>query len=174
VGGVSFPLFPPIEIDGKLRHRLGMRAYSFDPQLAPEGKSVVVVSISSDYDRWKKLGDEPARYRAEKEAVCDAIIEALERRFPGIRGKIEMRDVATPLTWERFTGNWRGAYEGWMPSAKTFMREMSKTLPGLDCFYMTGQWTTPGGGLPPAVSSGRHVVQRLCHKDRRPFVATEP
>jgi len=47
-------------------------------------------------------------------------------------------------------------------------------LPGLDGFHMIGQWTTPGGGLPPAVSSGRHVVQVLCKEDGKRFVATEP
>jgi len=35
-------------------------------------------------------------------------------------------------------------------------------------------WTTPGGGLPPAVSGGRHVIQLLCKKDKKPFVTTEP
>jgi phytoene dehydrogenase-like protein len=54
------------------------------------------------------------------------------------------------------------------------MTQMSKTLPGLENFYMIGQWTTPGGGLPPAVSSGRHVVQLLCQQDRKPFRADQP
>ena len=103
-----------------------------------------------------------------------AVLDALEQRIPGIRDKVEMRDVATPVTWERFTGNWRGAYEGWLPSGKSLMMQMKKTLPGLDGFHMIGQWTTPGGGLPPAVSSGRHVVQVLCKRDGKRFVATEP
>jgi hypothetical protein len=29
------------------------------------------------------------------------------------------------------------------------MMSMKKTLPGFDGFHMIGQWTTPGGGLPP-------------------------
>ena len=151
-----------------------MQAYNFDPQLAPEGKSVLIVSIGSDYDRWEELSHDPERYRAEKEAVADGVLRALEQRLPGVRAKVEMRDVATPVTWERYTGNWRGSYEGWLPSGKNLMMQMSKTLPGLENFYMIGQWTTPGGGLPPAVSSGRHLVQILCKKDGRQFVTTEP
>jgi len=54
------------------------------------------------------------------------------------------------------------------------MMQMKKTLPGLDNFRMIGRWTTPGGGLPPAVSSDRHVVQVLCKRDGKRFVATEP
>ena len=174
ISGISFPLSPPIEIDGKVRNRLTMQAYNFDPHLAPEGKTVVVVALNSDYDRWKELRRDPERYRAEKEAVADGVLRALEQRLPGVRAKVEMRDVATPVTWERYTGNWRGSYEGWLPTAKTLRLRMSKTLPGLEDFYMIGQWTTPGGGLPPAVSSGRHLAPILCKKDGREFVTTEP
>jgi hypothetical protein len=39
---------------------------------------------------------------------------------------------------------------------------------------MIGQWVAPGGGLPPAVSTGRHVVQILCKNDGKRFVALEP
>jgi phytoene dehydrogenase-like protein len=174
ISGITFPLSPPIEIDGKLRERLSFKVYNFDPALAPEGKSVIILMLSSDYDRWLELSKDPERYAAEKEAACEAVLDALERRIPGIRAKVEMRDVATPVTWERFTGNWRGSYEGWLPSGNSLMMQMKKTLPGLDGFHMIGQWTTPGGGLPPAVSSGRHVVQLLCKQDGKRFVATEP
>ncbi len=174
VSGITFPLSPPIEIDGKLRERLSFKVYNFDPALAPSGKSVIVLMLNSDYDRWVELSKDPGAYAAEKEAACEAVLDALERRIPGIRDKVEMRDVATPTTWERFTGNWRGSYEGWLPSGKNLMMQMKKTLPGLDRFHMIGHWTTPGGGLPPAVSGGRHVIQLICKGDGKRFVATEP
>jgi len=174
ISGITFPLSPPIEIDGKRRERLSFKTYNFDPRLAPEGKSVIVLMLSSEYDRWVELSKDPQRYAGEKEAACEAVLDALEQRVPGIRAKVEMRDVATPVTWERFTGNWRGSYEGWLPSGGSLMRQLKKTLPGLDHFHMIGQWTTPGGGLPPAVSDGRHLVQVLCKQDGKRFVATEP
>jgi len=54
-----------------------------------------------------------------------------------------------------------------------FLR-MSKTLPGLNNFYMVGQWVEPGGGLPPAAYSGRNLIQILCKRDRRKFITTVP
>jgi monoamine oxidase len=33
--------------------------------------------------------------------------------------------------------------------------------------------TQPGGGVPPAINSGRQVIQILCHGDGRPFRASE-
>ncbi len=173
VSGISFPLDPKIEIDGKARDRLSMMVYNFDRALAPAGKTTIIVMINADYDRWVALRKDPARYRAEKELAAERVIDALERRISGIRAKVEMRDVATPTTWERYTGNWRGSYEGWLPNAQSFGAGMSKTLPGLANFYMVGQWVSPGGGLPPAVSTGCHVIQVLCRKDGRRFTATE-
>jgi phytoene dehydrogenase-like protein len=174
VVGMSFPLDKPVTIAGQEHKRLGVQIYNFDPTLAPKGKTVLKVQFNTDYDYWKKLRQEPERYKAEKEQIAEQVIAALDRRFPGLAAKVEMRDVATPITWERYTGNWRGSYEGWLPKPGDFMKRMSKTLPGLDNFYMAGQWVEPGGGLPTAAMSGRNVTQIICTKDKRPFVTTTP
>ena len=99
-------------------------------------------------------------------------VELLEQRFPGIAGQVEMVDVATPLTFERYTGNWKGTFEGWLitpQNAHTMMNPMSLGLPGLQNFYMCGQWVQPGGGLPTGVMSGRRLVQALCKEDSKEF-----
>ncbi len=178
VGGLIFPLAKPLTIAGKKHQQLGVQIYNFDPTLAPKGKIVLRVMFNTDYDYWKKLSQEPERYNAEKEHIADQVVAALDQRFPGLAAKVEMRDVATPLSWERYTGNWRGSYEGWLPTAQGDMAfltgRMSKTLPGLDNFYMAGQWVEPGGGLPTAAMSGRNVTQIICKQDKKPFVTTTP
>jgi len=83
-------------------------------------------------------------------------------------------DVATPMTWHRYTGNWQGSFEGWLPTPKTLTMQMNKTLPGLYDFYMVGQWVQPGGGLPPAVMSARHAIQIICKEDNRRFKTSVP
>ena len=42
------------------------------------------------------------------------VVTALEEHYPGIGADVEMVDVATPLTFERYTGNWKGSFEGWL------------------------------------------------------------
>jgi phytoene dehydrogenase-like protein len=42
------------------------------------------------------------------------VVELLEQRFPASPQQVEMVDVATPLTFERYTGNWQGSFEGWL------------------------------------------------------------
>ena len=46
---------------------------------------------------------------------------------------------------------------------------MKKELPGLKNFYMIGQWVESGGGLPPALMSGRGVAQIICKRDHKRF-----
>jgi len=174
IGGLSFPLDPPVSIAGKERRRLTVLIYNFDPKLAPEGKTMLIVSLDTDYDYWEELYKEPERYKAEKEQIADTVVALLDKRFPGLAGQVEMRDIATPMTWVRYTGNWRGSYEGWTMSLESLTTQMRKTLPGLDNFYMAGQWVNPGGGIPTAVMSGNHTIQMICKKDNKKFVTTRP
>ena len=174
VVGLSLPLESPAIIAGKEHRRIGVQIYNFDPTLAPEGKTVLKVQFNTDYDYWYKLRQEPERYREEKERIADQVVALLDRRFPGLAADVEMRDVATPITWERYTGNWRGSYEGWLPKPGFLLNRMSKTLPGLRDFYMAGQWVEPGGGMPTAVMSGRNVIQVICKRDKVTFAAKTP
>ncbi len=176
---IDFGLDRPITIAGQERRRLSLKHYCYDSSLAPTGKSVVSVMLPSNYDYWKQLAEDPEQYEVEKKQIALTIIEQLDRRVPGFGEQVEVADVATPLTYERYTGNWRGSMEGWLISTKTMKmsmlgKGMSKTLPGLENFYMIGQWVEPGGGVPTAAMSARNVLQIICHRDKRPFVTSIP
>jgi phytoene dehydrogenase-like protein len=175
IGGLNYPLSKPLVVAGEEKHTLNVRSYSFDPTMAPPGKNTLVVQFETSYDYWHALRQEPERYRAEKKAIAEAVIAGLEERFPGVTAQVEMIDVATPITWERYTGNWRGSYEGWMfDSDFSPLSSMRKTLPGLENFYMAGQWVNPGGGIPTAVMSGNHTIQMICKVDRKAFARSTP
>jgi phytoene dehydrogenase-like protein len=174
VTGIDFPLEEPISVGGRERKRLSVQIYNYDPTLAPAGKTFVRVMFASDYEYWKALRQDPERYKAEKAEIADQVVAALDRRFPGLAAQVEMRDVATPITWERYTGNWQGSFQGWLETTKTLRMRMKKTLPGLENFYMAGQWVDPGGSLPTAAMSGRNVTQMICRQDRKEFVTSIP
>jgi phytoene dehydrogenase-like protein len=171
IGGRSIPIDPPLEV-GKTVDRIGVNIYNFDPTLAPAGKTVITVLFHGDYEYWQALAADRKQYEARKQEIAEAIIRTLDGQFPGLAGQVEMIDVATPLTFARYTGNWRGSYEGWMPTPKVGFEGLKNTLPGLDGFYMIGQWVAPGGGLPSGVKTGRDVVQILCKRDGAKFVTT--
>jgi phytoene dehydrogenase-like protein len=171
-----FPLKKAIAVDeSKNYENLSVRIFNFDPTLAPEGKTCITVGLSTyNYEYWVDLRkNDKEKYKKEKERIVNAVIEALEERLGNIKSAVEVTDVSTPASLIRFTNNWQGSFEGWNPGAGTTMIRISKTLPGLEDFYMIGQWVEPGGGLPPAIMSGRSVTQMICKKDKKKF-ATQP
>ena len=164
-----------IAVGDERRRWMPIKHYCFDPSMAPPGKSVVEVPfLFVSYEYWKKLSENREQYDAAKRSLAEAVIDRLEKRFPGVKEQVEVVDVATPVAYERYTGNWRGSYMGWKALPSASVKGMSKTLPGLGCFYMAGQWISPGGGVPGAITSGRHLVQVICKKDKRRFKTTTP
>ncbi len=151
----------------RLEHGYSIMNYCFDGTMAPQGKSVIVMRYETPWDLWENMNDDD--YRKEKEAIRSDALLLLEKRYPGISQFIEVTDVATPLTDVRYTGVWKGSYEGFMPSGKNLMKILSPILPKLKKFYMAGQWLFPGGGLPPAGQSGKWAVQYICREEKKRF-----
>lgn len=155
----------PLDVCGRPLDWLYYTHYCQDTAFAPKGKSVIAIQIETDYAYWKALYEDKTAYAAEKEKVLALCIAELGKYLSGIREQIEVTDVATPVTWERYTGNWQASYEGWLPNVKLFGRFLPRELPGLKDFYMTGQWLFPGGGVPMCMSQARRLVKALCQKD---------
>ena len=98
---IVYMLPEPVTLTGEARDRLDLELYSFDPSLAPAGKSVIKVMLRSRYAYWKALASDHGAYEAEKQTIAETVIAQLERRFPGLSAQVEVADVATPLTTER-------------------------------------------------------------------------
>lgn len=168
-------LAEPIRLDPEtVVKNLETRIYSFDPTLSPQGKTCVISLMHTcNHDYWDGLKrNDPEKYSAVKQRIAGAVIDAQEERFGDIKDNVEVVDVATPSTYMRYTNNWRGSFEGWLPVPGAMSAEnyrMKKTLPGLKNFYMTGQWMMPGGGLPQCLMGGRNITQVICHDDGRSF-----
>jgi phytoene dehydrogenase-like protein len=163
-------------IEDKERDRLDIEIMNFDPTLAPPGKTVIKVNFDSNYEFWKELSANPENYEAKKQTVADSVAEKLEKRFPGFRKQVEAVDVVTPVSVEHWTGGYRGFAQPW-PPPKELAKEInkkgvSKTLPGLQNFYMVGQWAGGTFGISTVCLMGRNLVGELCKKDHKTFKTT--
>jgi phytoene dehydrogenase-like protein len=131
------------------------------------------VRFPTRYDYWSRLKKEhPSVYRKAKLRLLHEIIEVLDLRFKGAASHLDCSDMATPASFEGWTGNWRGSFQGWLPTPKNLGRPLPHTLPGLKNFYMAGHWVELGGGLPQAALSGRFVAQMICARDQKVFNTT--
>jgi phytoene dehydrogenase-like protein len=154
--------------------QLSYRCFHFDPTFAPAGKTALTCFLPTyDCDYWVRLRERDSEhYRAEKARIAEAAIDILERTHPGLRRGVEVTDVSTPATVIRLTGNWRGSMEGWLPTPQTGLRPLPNHLPGLEHFYMAGQWVMPGGGLPGGLMSARGAIRDLCTHDGVRFTSS--
>jgi phytoene dehydrogenase-like protein len=169
-------LSQPIIVEDKERDRLDLEILNFDPSLAPQGKTVIKVNFDSEYDYWKRLSATQVKYRSEKQEIAKIVAEELEKRFPGFIDQIEAVDVVTPVSVEHWTGGYRGFAQPWPPPAELAeeinKRGVSKTLPGLQNFYMVGQWAGSTFGINTVCMMGRNLVRELCERDHKSFKIT--
>jgi phytoene dehydrogenase-like protein len=175
IEALHFPLDEPVGAGTVYRDELSARIVNFDPTMASEGKTVITTILEADGEYWCRLREQDRKgYAAEKARIGQAVVRGLDRRYPGLAEQVEMIDVATPATTVRYTGNWRASFEGWLPTPGHLTEGLPRRLPGLDDFYMVGQWVQPGGGLPTGVMTARQVQQLICKRDGVAFRTTAP
>lgn len=168
--GLNIPFERPIQIGSYTHHRATFQIYNFDPTLAPQGKTLITAMLDTDYEYWKSLyqsGEDP--YREARMLISQQLVKNLERQFPGLSEQVEFTDTATPITYQKWTGNHKGSYEGWLPTPEASKIKLPTHLKALKHFYMSGHWVTPGGGMPPAAYAGRDAIQMICHHEKKYF-----
>jgi phytoene dehydrogenase-like protein len=172
---ITYLLDEPTLIAGQERSDVSVQHYAFDPSLAPAGKTAMTVLLKSDYDYWQRIYGRRL-YDTEQLQVAEQLLALIERHHPSIRSQVEVTDVATPVSFERYTGNWQGSTCGWLLTPQTMrlmIQGLPKTLPRLRNLYLAGQWVEPGGSVTLCAASGRSAVQMICAADGRPFEGSE-
>jgi phytoene dehydrogenase-like protein len=162
----------PIKLADQVYKYLLVSNYAGDAAYSPKGKTALTVQLPGDtYDFWKKAKEEN-RYAEEKQKLAGEFIAAIEMSMSEARGQVEVVDVATPLTYERYCGNWKGSWMTMISSDLKF-KTYPSVINGLSGIYFAGHRMMPPGGLPPALMSGRMAVLYLCRDTGTTFVSEE-
>ena len=120
-------------------------ASSKSPEFA-DGMTILAYMKYEEVKEWEhtynivsKEQDRGASYEAFKKRKAEKLLENVERKFPGLRDKIETYYTATPLSYRDYIGNDDGSLYGiakdYKDALKTFISPRTK-LPNL---YFTGQ-----------------------------------
>jgi prolycopene isomerase len=130
-----------------------------DRSLAPDGHHIVHAFTPSWMTDWQGLS--PSEYNAKKEARAGAMLDRLERIFPGLNAGLDLMEIGTPRTHRRFLGRMDGSY-GPIPRRKLpglLNMPFNRTkVPGL---YCVGDSTFPGQGLNAVAFSGFACAHRI-------------
>jgi prolycopene isomerase len=125
---------------------------------APKGKSTLCLSYKVPYHfspAWdQKLKDELSHRLIHKASVF----------IPHLKKRIIVRVETTPKAIEQWTANRWGAAYGWaqIPRQSGIYR-LSRTTP-ISNLYLTGHWTSPGGGISGVVASGELTAETVLNR----------
>jgi len=141
-----------------------------DKSLAPEGKNSIIVQVPVPYDWMNGWGtgssDPMARneaYRKLKERVLEDVISDMEYILPGLRDRVEHKELATPRTLARYTLNPQGSIMGWsydMYRTPLFGRFARFTTP-VKNLYLAGHYSIWPGGIVFSALTGKLVAEGM-------------
>lgn len=158
---IEFVPDQPLQCGGRQEPVIGLCNYAGYQGYAPDGCTAVTAIFTGDsYDFWKTC-KENGTYAAEKERLAKDFIELFAKKYPQTAGKIAVWDVATPLTYERYLGSYKGSWMSIAVKGSKSVYYPSKPV-SLQNVYFAGQRLQAPGGLPVALDSGRKAVQYLC------------
>ena len=127
-----------------------------EPALVPAGKGSLLIMTIDSYANWDKLS--PQEYKLKKQEVARKLIKRAEKYLPGLNETIEVMEVATPKTMERYGSAPQGAIYGFAqtPEQSVFRRlPLDTAVKGL---FLAGAWTQPGAGIHACFISGIDVA----------------
>lgn len=132
-----------------------------DSTLAPDGKSIVrifkVGVAYADKSIWDKY----------REILYQKTIEKVNCLIPGLQNYIEVKEIATPHTFFKFTSNRNGAWLGWASIPKQVDINVCPAETSIENLYLTGHWATNGigqSGIPMVALSGKLTAQLIIRK----------
>jgi prolycopene isomerase len=124
-----------------------------DPSLAPPGEHAVTITSVARHDA-------PGGWKTDLDGFAATMVDSFEPSFPGLRDSLDIVEIATPPTLERFTGNTHGAAYGWDNTpTQSGGRRSPRVVPGVEGVFLAGHWTQPGSGTIRCLVSGYHTAQ---------------
>lgn len=132
-----------------------------DPDLAPAGKTGLIVSTLFDYAAAKEIFDQ-GWYDHFKLLSENTIVDILDATiYPGIKDRIVCQFSSTPLTLLREHGNSEGAITGWaftnkeIPAEARLPRIANSVRTPVPHVFQAGQWVFSPAGLPVSILTGK-------------------
>jgi len=140
---------------------LGMAVSTLkDKEMVPEGKHVLdLIYMPAPYEYFKK--DTKEEYIKLKEDISERMIKAAENLIPDLGKHIIVKDVSTPLTYERYTGATEGGWYDIDCSPKQAIMGRIRNKTPVRGLYLTGAKTFPGSGMFGSIQAGLFTADSI-------------
>jgi prolycopene isomerase len=119
-----------------------------NPNHAPKGMTTLCLSFKVPYG-YSRTWDHDVR-----RDLSEHLLDKASGMIPDLRDRVVVTADSTPLTIERMTNNQCGSAYGWAQYPRQAgIYRLNRATP-LENLYLTGHWTSPGGGISAVVASG--------------------
>ncbi len=153
---IALKLNQPFKVGEVNNSHIYVKHFCYDTIMSHKNKSMITSIIKTDYTYWEALYHNMKDYIKEKERLAGDFVKIMTSRIPQIESNIEVIDIATPITYYRYTGIWGGSYMGWWNKSKD---TVPFKIPVVENLILAGQWTKSTGGIVSAIMSGRESIQ---------------
>jgi phytoene dehydrogenase-like protein len=143
-----------------------------DPDLAPEGKTGLIISILVEYDLFKMIADS-GWYKEFISEMEDRIIKVLAGSvYPMLQDKVMDRFSFSPLSYANRVGSSEGAITGWsfrepVPVIHKIQAANRAVVTPIPSVFQAGQWTYSPAGVPMSILTGKLAARRILHTSRK-------
>ena len=148
-----------------------------DKSVCPAGKGIVSIYMNAGfekYDFWKTETDEQGNrvkshgYRQLKDEIARQMIERVDKEInPEFSKHILFYEVATPITYHRYTGNYKGTIMGAKPGKENMKNKVDSYTTGVKNLLVGGQWAELGGGVPITSKAAMNATLLILKKENR-------
>jgi phytoene dehydrogenase-like protein len=104
-------------------------------------------------------------WKIEKTRIADLMFQKAWELWPGLKEYVELVEVGSPATFERYTLNTSGALYGYENIKHMYGEAKMPVHTHLDNLFQTGHWGKPGGGVWNVMSNAyvasKTILQRV-------------
>ena len=142
---------------------------NIDPTCCPEGKSVISVLCYAKPEPFEKIynlkNGNKEKYTSLKNKIAEQLIETISKilKIPDLKSHIEVMELATPITFGRYSNNPSGSIMGWQMSPEQHIFNPLTQKTPIENLFLCGQWASQTGGL-PAISRSAELASKLAMK----------
>ncbi|MFH1380696.1 MAG: NAD(P)/FAD-dependent oxidoreductase [Candidatus Omnitrophota bacterium] len=130
---------------------------------APERKSVVTITMLSGYDYWRSSSSKQ-EYQDKKQRIADILLNRASKIIPEIKDHVQKKVVSTPVTFERYSNNLRGAIYGYTHTTGGRLEVRPNEIKGIDNLYFASAWARQGSGVAKVLRSADEVARKILSK----------
>ena len=172
---MDFMIDEPFNWMGCHYNHFAIRNFTFDKSLpSKNGETLLTVLLPTNEEVYQSLKGLSAEEYKKKKAEFAGIFTKLILEKTGLKEEeLELLDVTSPLTYERYTNAYKGSYMSFVTTDKTHGLMRPGLIKGLKNFVIAGQWIMPPGGLPIALFSGKHAAYRITKMAGKKFLNKE-